>query len=100
MYDTNMEEIDEETIAEENRKMEEKKESRTSLDPYEDIRRLDAILKKLTIRFKKCANKENDELMVKIANAIGLMTSKKTDIAFIVLGVEELVKGKPHYRPK
>jgi len=79
---------------------EKKKESRTPLDPYEDIRRLDIILKKLTIRFKKACNKENDELAVKVANAIGLMTSKKTDIVFIVLGVEDLVKGKPHYRPK
>jgi len=78
----------------------EEEESRTSLDPYEDIRRLDAILKKLTIRFKKCANKGNDELMVKIANAIGLMCSKKLDIVFTVLGVEDLIHGKPHYKPK
>jgi len=77
---------------------EEKKESRTPLDPYDDIRRLDVILKKLTIRFKKACTKENDELAVKVANAIGLMTSKKTDIVFVVLGVEDLVKGKPHYR--
>ena len=65
---------------------------------YQDIIRLDAIIKKLTIRFKKACNKENDELAVKIANAIGLMSSKKVDMACIVLKVEEIIKGKTYYR--
>jgi len=77
---------------------EEEVTSRKYLDLYEDAKRLDFIIKKLTIRFKKAANKENDELAVKVANAIGLMTSKKTDIVCIVLKVEELVKGKTYYR--
>jgi len=80
--------------------LEKEEEHHQTTDLYQDIKRLDAIIKKLTIRFKKAANKENDELAVKVANAIGLMTSKKTDIVCIVLKVEELVKGKTYYRPK
>jgi len=79
---------------------EHQKEVGSSTDLYLDIRRLDSILKKLHTRLKKAYNKQNDELIVKLANAIGLMTSKKTDIVCIVLKVEEIVKGKTYYRPK
>ncbi len=79
---------------------EDKKESRMFLDPYDDVKRLDVILKKLTIRFKKACNKGNDELAVKVANSLGLITSKKVDIVFTILGVEDLVTGKNKYRPK
>ena len=69
-------------------------------DLYQDIRRLDAIIKKLHTRFKKAYNKNNDELCVKLANAIGLMSSKKVDMSCIVLKVEEIISGKTYYRPK
>jgi len=46
---------------------------------------------------KKLKDKD-DEMIVKLANAIGLMTSKKCDLVCIVLKVEELVKGKTYYR--
>jgi len=78
----------------------EEKESKSHMDPYVDIIRLDEIIKKLHTRFKKACSKENDEFVVKIANAIGLMTSKRIEIVFTVLGVEELVKGKPSYKRK
>jgi len=86
-YDTKM--IEEED--------EHQKEVGSSTDLYLDIRRLDAILKKLTIRFKKAANKGNDELLVKLANAVGLMSSKKFEIVCLVLKVDEILKP---YKPK
>jgi len=77
-----------------------KEEDHTGIDLYTDIRRLDSILKKLHTRLKKAYNKDNDEIIIKFANAIGLMTSKKCDLVCIVLKVEDLVKGRTYYRPK
>ncbi len=63
----------------------------TGTDLYADIRRLDSIIRRLTRKLKKC---QSDEIMIKFANAIGLMTSKKTEMVCIVLDVEALVKGQ------
>ena len=98
MYDTKM--IPEDPIKAEEPEEEIERHNKQATDLYTDILRLDSILKKLHTRLKKAYNKNNDELIVKLANAIGLMTSKKTDIVCIVLKVEELVKGKTYYRPK
>jgi len=77
---------------------EEKKESRLHMDPYEDIKRLDKLIRKQMINFKKS---KTDEYKIKYANSIGLITSKKIEIVFTVLQVMDLVKGKPRYdRPK
>jgi len=65
---------------------EHEKQNGPSTDLYRDIRRLDSIIK-----LKKC---QSDEIMIKFANAIGLMTSKKTEMVCIVLDVEALVKGQ------
>ena len=92
MYDTKM------ITPEEEEKHQE--ETGPSTDWYEDLTRLNAVLKKLHTRLKKAYNTQNDELIVKLANAIGLMTSKRVDIVCIVLKVEELVKGRTYYRPK
>jgi len=69
---------------------EEEKHS-TGTDLYADIRRLDSIIRRLTRKLKKS---DNNEMIVKLANAIGLMTSKKCDMVCIVLDVEALVKGQ------
>jgi len=70
---------------------EEEKESRPHLDLYRDILRLDDIIKRLTRKLKKC---KSDDYNIKYANAIGLMTSKKTEMVCIVLDVEAIVKGQ------
>jgi len=76
---------------------EHEKQNGPSTDLYADIRRLDSIIRRLNRRIKKI---DNDEMLVKLSNAVGLMTSKKCDLVCIVLKVEELVKGKTYYRPK
>jgi len=76
---------------------EHEKQNGPSTDLYADIRRLDSIIRRLTRKLKKS---DNNEMIVKLANAIGLMTSKKCDLVCIVLKVEELIKGKTYYRPK
>ena len=70
---------------------EHEKQNGPSTDLYADIRRLDSIIRRLTRKLKKC---QSDEIMIKFANAIGLMTSKKTEMVCIVLDVEALVKGQ------
>jgi len=70
-------------------------EHNSSTDLYADIRRLDSIIRRLNRRIKKI---DNDEMLVKLSNAVGLMTSKKCDLVCIVLKVEELIKGKTYYR--
>ena len=77
--------------------IEKEEEHQPSTDLYRDIRRLDSIIRRLNRRLIKIKD-TNDELIVKLANAIGLMTSKKCDLVCIVLKVEELVKGKTYYR--
>ena len=71
--------------------LEKEEEHNPSTDLYADIRRLDSIIRRLTRKLKKC---QSDEIMIKFANAIGLMTSKKTEMVCIVLDVEALVKGQ------
>jgi len=63
----------------------------TGTDLYTDIKRLDQIIRRLNRRIKKI---DNDEMLVKLSNAVGLMTSKKCDLVCIVLDVEALVKGQ------
>jgi len=70
---------------------EHEKQNGPSTDLYADIRRLDSIIRRLTRKLKKS---DNNEMIVKLANAIGLMTSKKCDLVCIVLDVEALVKGQ------
>jgi len=70
---------------------EHEKEHHRTTDLYADIRRLDSIIRRLTRKLKKS---DNNEMIVKLANAIGLMTSKKCDLVCIVLDVEALVKGQ------
>ena len=71
--------------------LEKEEEHNPSTDLYADIRRLDSIIRRLTRKLKKS---DNNEMIVKLANAIGLMTSKKCDLVCIVLDVEALVKGQ------
>ena len=98
MYDTKM--IPEDPIKAEEPEEEIERHNKQATDLYTDILRLDSILKKLHTRLKKAYNKQNDELCVKLANAIGLMSSKKVDMSCIVLKVEEIISGKTYYRPK
>jgi len=102
MYDTKMieEEPKKDPILTEDQEEEIERHNKQATDLYTDILRLDSILKKLHTRLKKAYIKNNDEMLVKMCNAIGLMTSKKVDIVCVVLKVEDLVKGKTYYRPK
>ena len=63
----------------------------TGTDLYTDIKRLDQIIRRLNRRMKKS---DTDELIIKFAHTIGLLTSRKCDLACIVLDVEAIVKGQ------
>jgi len=58
---------------------------------YIDGRRLDRVIRRLEKRIK---NTEDDEKMIKLANSITYVTSKKMELVDMVLGVEALVKSK------
>jgi len=62
-----------------------------SLNYFIDVKRLDKIIRRLDKRLKKS---DSEESIIKLANAIGLLTSKKIDIANIVWGIEDLLKRK------
>ncbi len=75
---------------------EHEKEHHRTTDLYADIRRLDSIIRRLTRRLIK--NKNNDEMLIKLANAIGILSSKKFEIVNVCLEVKQLLKGKTYYR--
>jgi len=60
-------------------------------DLYMDGRRLDRVIRRLEKRLKKT---EDDEKIIKLANSITYVTSKKMELVDMVLGVEALVKSK------
>ena len=59
-------------------------------DLYIDGRRLDRVIRRLEKRIK---NTEDDEKIIKLANSITYVTSKKMELVDIVLGVESLLKS-------
>lgn len=61
------------------------------IDLYIDGRRLDRVIRRLEKRIK---NTEDDEKIIKLANSITYVTSKKMELVDMVLGVEALVKSK------
>jgi len=71
---------------------EEESDEGPAFDLYVDVRRLDSIIKRLTRRLIK--NKNNDDMLIKLANAIGILTSKKFEIVDECLEVKLLIKGK------
>jgi len=95
MYESGNELVTEEPkkdpILTEDEDQEIERHNKQATDLYTDIRRLDSIIRRLTRKLKKC---QSDEIMIKFANAIGLMTSKKTEMVCIVLDVEAIVKGQ------
>ena len=58
-------------------------------DLHIDGRRLDRIIRRLEKKLKKT---EDDEKMVKYANSITYVTSKKTEMVDKVLGVQYILK--------
>jgi len=59
-------------------------------DLHRDGRRLDRIIRRLEKKLKKT---EDDEKMVKYANSITYVTSKKIELVDMVLGVRAIVKS-------
>ena len=59
-------------------------------DLHIDGRRLDRIIRRLEKKLKKT---EDDEKMVKYANSITYVTSKKIELVDMVLGVRAIVKS-------
>jgi len=63
---------------------------------YLDGARLDRIIRRLEKKLKKT---EDDEKIIKLANSITYVTSKKMELADMVLGVEAVVKaGKKEHK--
>jgi len=60
-------------------------------DLFRDGKRLDRVIRRLEKRLKKT---EDDEKMIKLANSITYVTSKKMELVDMVLGVTALVKKK------
>jgi len=60
-------------------------------DLYVDGKRLDRVIRRLERRLRKT---EDDEKMIKLANSITYVTSKKMELVDMVLGVEAIVKSK------
>jgi len=58
---------------------------------FRDGQRLDRVIRRLEKRFKKT---EEDEKIIKLANSITYVTSKKMELVDMVLGVQALVKSK------
>jgi len=95
MYDTKM--IEEEPKEEKPKEVNYKSGARTGTNLFLDLERLEKLIKKQIINFKRS---KTDEYKIKYANSIGLLTQKKVDIACIVLRVDEIISGKSYYRPK
>ena len=60
-------------------------------DLFRDGQRLDRVIRRLEKRFKKT---EEDEKIIKLANSITYVTSKKMELANMVLGVVAIVKSE------
>ncbi len=58
---------------------------------FVDGRRLDRIIRILEKKLKKATE---DEKIIKYANSITYLTSKKVELVNLVLGVKDLLKGK------
>ncbi len=58
---------------------------------FVDGRRLDRIIRILEKKLKKATD---DEKIIKYANSITYVTSKKVELVNLVLGVKDLQKGK------
>ena len=64
-------------------------------DLYTDGRRINRIIRYLETRMKKC---DDDDRIIKYANSIGFLTSKKIEIIDIVTGVRALLNmGKKNH---
>ena len=58
-------------------------------DPNNDGRRLNRMIRYLETKMKKC---KDDDRIIKYANSIGYLTSKKIEIADMVLGILDIVR--------
>ncbi len=64
---------------------------------FVDGRRLDRIIRILEKKLKKATE---DEKIIKYANSITYLTSKKVELVNLVLGVKDLLKGKTFDKTK
>jgi len=64
-------------------------------DLYKRGENLNRVLKRFITEFKKAEADDNSDLILIYGEAIRKTTVNVVDIAYKVLGVEELVKGKP-----
>ena len=58
-------------------------------DLYRDGRRIDRIIRYIETKMKKATE---DDKIIKYANSIGFLTSKKIEIVDLVLGVEDIIR--------
>jgi len=69
-------------------------EDHTGTDLFDDIRRLEKLIRKQMINYKKS---KTDEYKVKYSDSICRLISRKFDISCVVLKLDELIKGKTYY---
>ena len=98
MYDTSMTEEAPVYVKDEDK--EDEQDKRLGTDLFNDVSRDEQVLKRLFTLFKRACIKRNMDDVIRLANAISNLGSKKADKVYIILKVDELFKGKTTYRPK
>jgi len=68
--------------------------TRSWTDLYSHGEHLNSVCKRFMTEFKKAEEEDNDELMIIWGEALRKVTMNCSELARVVLGVEEIVNGK------